>query len=181
MPFQKTISGAGLGVLLAACGGPSSSRTHGMDSGATAGWREAGAPDAGTGAFWVCGRADTAAECFACCADYFPNAGQALLAASASCACSPSYCGLAEAGTAAPGDGSALDANPGGESGGTCGASVCSLQAAPSADCLQCVLGLIEGASGPPLCSSSLAGCHADPACAPLLTCSQNCPGTTLD
>jgi hypothetical protein len=58
---------------------------------------------------------------------------------------------------------------------------VCSSSAPPSMECLQCVLGVVEGAAGPPLCPESATACGADVDCAPLLDCSANCPGTVID
>jgi len=129
---------------------------------------DSGAPhagDAAIGGSYVCWRDDSAQDCFDCCMGFFPAAQQKLLAASASCTCTPSQCG------------------PGGDAGdgGACGADMCSLDAGPSNACVECVLGALEGANGPPLCPASAAACNQDPDCASLLACGANCPGTTMD
>jgi hypothetical protein len=155
-------------------------------------------PDASAGGFRVCWRLDDAPDCFACCLAYFPIAQEKLLAAAAACTCGSSVCGppngygrdagpAVDAGDGGGPDGSedagaAEDAGDAADAGaGACSAAMCSLGAPPSQSCLQCVLGVIEGAAGPPSCAESNAACNLDPDCAPLLQCAQNCPGTAMD
>jgi hypothetical protein len=64
---------------------------------------------------------------------------------------------------------------------GACGADMCSLEAAASQQCVTCVLALLDGSQGMPLCPDGRAACKADPVCAPLLKCSANCPGAVSD
>jgi hypothetical protein len=135
---------------------PASGRDAAPDSGGTL------AGDAAIGNSYLCWREDSAQDCFDCCMGYFPVGQQKLLAASASCTCTPSNCG------------------PAGDA-GACGADMCSLDAGPSNACMECVLGVLEGANGPPLCPASAAACNQDPDCASLFACGANCPGTTMD
>jgi hypothetical protein len=64
---------------------------------------------------------------------------------------------------------------------GACGASMCSLQDAPSPVCVRCALGILTGSEGPPLCPASTVACNGDPDCAQLLKCSVFCPAATPD
>jgi hypothetical protein len=193
--FDTAIRGFGatlLGATLVGCGSASShdvasedsgapGHPAGSDSGSTStkdasadsrssasGQGDSGSAqgaDADIGTSYLCWRVDTAVDCFACCMAYFPLGQQKLMAASASCTCTPSNCGQ---------EGDAGDA-------GTCSADMCSLKAAPSKSCMECVLGVLEGASGAPLCPESAKACSEDPDCASLLACGANCPGTVMD
>ena len=153
--------------------------------------------DASVAGYLFCARLDSAADCFACCASYFPLAPQKLLTAAASCTCAAPYCAPLSSAVGPSVDGGddsgAADARSGTWDGspdvgteepfgqGVCGADMCSSQAAPSQPCTSCVLGVLEGSDGPPPCPDSTAACNADPDCAPLLTCAVNCPGAIPD